>query len=460
MSREPTPDAPAPRILIVDDQRAIREEIAYALGFNGYRTLEAVDGKTAIASCEGGDVALVLLDVKMPGMDGLEVLEVLHQRWPDLPVVMISGHGDFETAVIAVKRGAFDFLPKPFDTDRVLVSVKNALHVSTLERENVALRDQLVAETRMIGESGPMLELRRLVERTAPTEAQVLVTGENGTGKELVARQIHGLSKRRRGPFVAVNCAAIPATLIESELFGHERGAFTGAQSARKGHFETANGGTLFLDEIGDMALDAQSKLLRALQERCVTRIGGSRPIQVDVRVIAATNQDLEARVKEGAFREDLFYRLHVVPIRVPALRERGEDIPLLATAFLAEAARRNGAPVRPLANDAVSWLRAQDWPGNVRQLRNLCEAATILTEGNAVTAAQLIALSSAAAPRPPRQGDFFALPTLEEFREAIEKEFIRRKLEENSGNIKRTAERIGIQRSNLYKKLERYGMK
>ncbi|MCC6785358.1 MAG: sigma-54-dependent Fis family transcriptional regulator [Planctomycetes bacterium] len=460
MSKAPPAEPLAPRILIVDDQRAIREELAYGLGFHGYRTLEAVDGQSAIAACEGGDIALVLLDVKMPGMDGLEVLEVLHQRWPEVPVVMISGHGDVETAVIAVKRGAFDFLPKPFDTDRVLVSAKNALRVSSLERENVALRDQLVAEHRLIGESPPMQELRKLIERSAPTEAQVLVTGENGTGKELVARQLHALSKRRRGPFVAVNCAAIPATLIESELFGHERGAFTGAQTARKGHFEAAEGGTLFLDEIGDMAMDAQSKLLRALQERNVTRIGGSRPIQVDVRVIAATNQDLEARVKEGAFREDLYYRLHVVPIRVPALRERGDDVSLLAAQFLADAARRNGLSPRKLAKDAAGWLRAQDWPGNVRQLRNLCEAATILTDAEEIDAAQLAALSTASNARPPQSGDYFAIPTLEEFREAIEKEFIRRKLEENSGNIKRTAERIGIQRSNLYKKLERYGMK
>ena len=462
MSREQATPAepPAPRILIVDDQQAIREELAYALSYDGYRTAEAVDGKQALATCEGGDVAVVLLDIKMPGMDGLEVLAVIAERWPQLPVVMISGHGDVETAVIAVKRGAFDFLPKPFDTDRVLVSVKNALRVAKLEQENVALRVELVAEHPMLGSSPAMAELRKLIERAGPSEAQVLVTGENGTGKELVARQIHTLSKRRRAPFVALNCAAIPSTLIESELFGHERGAFTGAQAARKGHFEAAESGTLFLDEVGDMALDAQAKLLRALQERSVTRLGGSKTIPVDVRVIAATNQDLEALMKAGTFREDLFYRLHVVPIRVPALRERLDDLHLLATHFLTEAARRNGVSPRPLAGDATGWLRAQSWPGNVRQLRNLCEAATILTDGDAVTAAHFAALSTASAARPPREGDFFAIETLEDFRAATEKEFIRRKLEENSGNIKRTAERIGIQRSNLYKKFERYGMK
>ncbi|MFO1050867.1 MAG: sigma-54 dependent transcriptional regulator [Planctomycetota bacterium] len=461
MSRAPTPpDRSSPRILIADDQRAVREELAYALGYDGYRTVEAVDGKEALARCEEGDVALCLLDVKMPGMDGLEVLEVMRERWPSLPVVMISGHGDIETAVIAVKRGAFDFLPKPFDSERVIVSVKNALRVSDLQQENTALRGELAAQHRLLGEGPAMSELRKLIERTAPTEAQVLITGENGTGKELVARQIHAQSKRWRAPFVAVNCAAIPASLIESELFGHEKGAFTGANAARKGHFEAAHGGTLFLDEIGDMALDAQSKLLRALQERSVTRVGGSKPIPVDVRVIAATNQDLEARVKEGAFREDLFYRLHVVPIRVPSLRERTEDIPLLAAHFLAEAARRNDVTSRSLSADGAGWLRAQSWPGNVRQLRNLCEAAIILTDGDTVTGAQLAALSTSSASRPPKEGDFFAIDTLEAFREAIEKEFIRRKLEENNGNIKRTAERIGIQRSNLYKKFERYGMK
>jgi two-component system nitrogen regulation response regulator NtrX len=455
-----TPSANAARILIVDDQRAVREELAYALGYDGYRTVEAGDGPAAIAAAEAGDIALVLLDVKLPGMDGLEVLNVLRERWPGIPVVMISGHGDVETAVIAVRRGAYDFLPKPFDTDRVLVSVKNALRVGNLERENLALRDALTTEHPLLGDSEAMSELRRWIERAAPTEASVLIGGENGTGKELVARRIHALSQRRRGPFVAVNCAAIPAALIESELFGHERGAFTGAQTARKGHFESANAGTIFLDEIGDMALDAQAKLLRALEQRTITRLGSSRAVEIDVRVLAATNQDLEARVRDGAFREDLFYRLHVVPIRVPSLRERLADLEVLANHFLIEAARRNGFPRRKLSADAIAWLRGQDWPGNVRQLRNLCEAAVILSDGETVDAEHLASLTTAATARPPKEGDFFGIATLEEFREATEKEFIRRKLEENGGNIKRTAERIGIQRSNLYKKFERYGMK
>jgi two-component system nitrogen regulation response regulator NtrX len=287
----------------------------------------------------------------------------------------------------------------------------------------------------------------------------VLITGENGTGKELVARQIHARSKRRRAAFVAVNCAAIPAELIESELFGHEKGAFTGAHQTRKGCFELADGGTLFLDEVGDMAVEAQAKLLRALQEQVVTRVGGGQPRRVDVRVLAATNQDLEQGIESGSFREDLFYRLRVVPIRVPALRERLDDIELLARHFLAEAAQRNGVPKRDLAAAGRDWLRRNPWGGNVRELRNLCEAVIILSPGESALQAedfQAVAHSSSK----PRDGDFFALPTLEEFRNATEREFIRRKLEENGGNIKRTAERIGIQRSNLYKKLERYGLK
>jgi DNA-binding NtrC family response regulator len=455
---EPPKNA-SPRILIVDDERAVRDELAYALEFEGYRSAAAADGRTALETIEHGDVGLVLLDIKMPGMDGLEVLGRIRDQWPELPVVMVSGHGDIETAVVAIKNGAFDFLPKPFDTDRVMVSVNNALRIGSLQTENAALRSALAQEHRILGESTAIDAVRRLIERAAPTEAQVLITGENGTGKELVARQLHTQSPRRGGPFVAVNCAAIPSTLIESELFGHERGAFTGANAARKGHFEAAHGGTLFLDEVGDMALDAQSKLLRALQDHVVTRLGGRRPIPVDVRVIAATNQDLQARVGEGEFREDLFYRLHVIPIHVPALRERLDDLPLLANHFLHDAAHKHGLRQPELTDDAVEWLRARPWPGNVRELRNLCEAATVLVDRERLGARELAALATDAA-RPPREGDFFAAPTLEEFRAATEREFIRRKLEENAGNIKRTAERIGIQRSNLYKKLDRYGLK
>ena len=448
------------KVLIVDDQRAVREELAFALGFEGYEVAEAQDGREALERVAAGGIDLILLDIKMPRMDGLEVLARLREGGHTLPVVMISGHGDIETAVLAIKGGAQDYLPKPFDNDRVIVSVKNALRIGALQSENRALRTALADTYKILGESPAITAMRRVLDRAAPTDAQVLITGENGTGKELVARQVHALSRRNRGPFVAVNCAAIPADLIESELFGHERGAFTGADRARPGHFESAGGGTLFLDEIGDMALDAQAKLLRALQERVVTRVGGSKPIPVDVRVVAATNQDLNEAVQSGGFREDLYYRLHVVPIHVPALRDRRDDIPLLASHFLEEAARRNGLGRRTWSAAARRWLGEQPWPGNVRQLRNLCEAAAILSEGPEVQVDDLTALAADAAARPGAADGYFELPTLEEFRAASEREFIRRKLEENGGNIKRTAELIGIQRSNLYKKLERYSLK
>jgi two-component system nitrogen regulation response regulator NtrX len=449
----------APRILIVDDQAAVREELAYALKFEGYRAVEAADGQAGLDLLDEGDVAVVLLDIKMPGLDGMQVLGRIRESHPHVPVVMISGHGDIETAVVAVKNGAFDFLPKPFDTDRVLVSVANALRMRDLASENTALKVELARSLRLHGKSKAIAEVRRMIEKVAPTEASVLITGENGTGKELVARALHALSRRSRGAFVALNCAAIPAELLESELFGHEKGAFTGAATARAGHFEAADGGTLFLDEIGDMALDAQAKLLRAIQERTVTRVGSSAPRTVDVRILAATNQDLQALVKDKQFREDLFYRLHVIRIHVPPLRERIEDIDELAPHFVREACARNGLPAKKLTAAALAHLRTQPWPGNVRELKNHLEGAAIIAESDAIGPDELRATSVEATPAP-AGAEFFALPTIEEFRAASEREFIRRKLQDNGGNIKRTAERIGIQRSNLYKKLERYGLK
>jgi len=443
----------------VDDQAAIREELAFALGYEGYRTAEAKDGDDALAQLEAGDVAVVLLDIKMPGLDGLQVLAKVKETYPSLPVVMITGHGDIETAVVAIKSGAYDFLTKPFDTDRVLVSVKNALRLRDLTSENQALKQELAREFQIFGSSPEIEEVRKLIERVAPTEAQVLITGENGTGKELVARQLHAQSKRSTTPFLALNCAAIPGELLESELFGHEKGAFTGAAQMRRGHFEEADGGTLFLDEIGDMALEAQAKLLRALQEGVITRLGGSKPIAVDVRMIAATNQDLQKMVEEKRFREDLYYRLHVIRIHVPPLRERRSDIAELANHFLGEACRRNGLKKRKLAAKAMSYLTSLAWPGNVRELKNLIEASAILTDGPAIDA-ELLETMAVSAAQAPAGEEMFAIETLESFRATAEREFIRRKLAENSGNIKRTAERIKIQRSNLYKKLERYGLK
>jgi len=449
-------------VLIVDDHRAVREELAFALDFDGLGTAEAEDGPSGLARAQEPDIDLVLLDVKLPGMDGLEVLQKLKEERPELPVVMISGHGDLDTAVLAVRRGAYDFLQKPFESDRVLLSIRNALRASELTRENEALRATIRAEHQLLGSSAAIEQVRQTVRKVAPTEVAVLITGDNGTGKELVARQLHLQSKRSQGPFLAVNCAAIPEDLAESELFGHEKGAFTGAQHGRAGAFELASAGTLFLDEIGDMPLPMQAKLLRALQEGEIQRLGSQVTTEVDVRVLAATNQDLEAMVADKAFREDLYYRLHVVRVHLPPLRERPDDVAGLADHFLAAAAERNGLGARRLHKAAYDWLRAQPWPGNVRQLKNVLEGAAVLADGVEITVQDL---DGNAAPGPAGrsaegQADWFAFERLEDFRAATEKEFLRRKLLEFGGNIKRTAENIQLQRSNLYKKLDRYGLK
>jgi two-component system nitrogen regulation response regulator NtrX len=448
-------------VLIVDDHRAVREEIAFALDFDGWKTREAEDGPSGLELAQDLDVDLVLLDVKLPGMDGLEVLQRLKELRPDLPVVMISGHGDLDTAVLAVRRGAYDFLQKPFATDRVVLSLKNALRTKQLASENETLRATIQSETQLLGGSDRMDQVRTMITKVAPTEVAVLITGDNGTGKELVARQLHVQSKRQEREFLAVNCAAIPEDLAESELFGHEKGAFTGAQNARAGSFELADGGTLFLDEIGDMPLAMQAKLLRALQEGVIQRLGSQVTTKVDVRVLAATNQDLEAMVQEKTFREDLYYRLHVVRIHLPPLSERPDDIAMLADHFLRSATKRNGLGIKRLAKTALDWLRGQPWPGNVRQLKNSLESAAVLSDGTEIG---ITDLECNTPPKPGRsaegQTDWFAYTRLEDFRGATEKEFLRRKLLEFGGNIKRTAENIELQRSNLYKKLDRYGLK
>ena len=448
-------------VLIVDDHRAVREEIAFALDFDGWRTREAEDGPSGLEQAKDPNVDLVLLDVKLPGMDGLEVLQKLKELRPDLPVVMISGHGDLDTAVLAVRRGAYDFLQKPFAMDRVVLSLRNALRTQRLASENETLRAKIQSEQQLLGKSDVMEQVRTLITKVAPTEVAVLITGDNGTGKELVARQLHVQSKRKDREFLAVNCAAIPEDLAESELFGHERGAFTGAQNARAGAFELADGGTLFLDEIGDMPLAMQAKLLRALQEGVIQRLGSQTTTKVDVRVLAATNQDLEAMVRDKTFREDLYYRLHVVRVHLPPLRERPDDVVVLADHFLASATKRNGLGQKRLNKAALAWLRAQPWPGNVRQLKNVLEGAAVLADEVEIAIADL---EGNAPPQPGRssegQQDWFAYARLEDFRAATEKEFLRRKLLEFNGNIKRTAENIELQRSNLYKKLDRYGLK
>jgi two-component system nitrogen regulation response regulator NtrX len=463
---------PAPTVLVVDDDPDICQALEMLLRYEGFEVWTAPNGKQALARLEKEERAgrrpeLVLTDVKMPEMDGLALLERVRERAESPAVVMISGHGDVAVAVDAVRRGALDFLEKPLDQNRVLVALQNALRQSKLVRENRGLRRALSERWELLGESEPMRRLRSEVARAAASDAPVLITGENGTGKEVVARNLHFASAVSAGPFVPVNCAAIPSELIESELFGHEKGSFTGAHERRIGHFEAAHGGTLFLDEIGDMPLAAQAKVLRALETREITRVGGSRPIAVEIRVVAATNADLAQTVSEKTFRVDLFYRLNVVPLRVPALRERAEDVPLLARHFLAAIAARTGRRPREIEPAALAFLRELPYPGNVRQLRNLLEAAHVLAE-DAITRADLErilesgpGLSSPSRAAPSQACDEpFRAESFEEFKERSEALFFRLKLEENGGNVKRTAERLGMQRSHLYKKLDRFNLK
>jgi DNA-binding NtrC family response regulator len=459
-------------VLAVDDDGDIRMALEMMLQYEGFEVWTAKHGKEALArldreETQGRFPAVVLTDVKMPHLDGLGLLEALMKRSRQPAVIMVSGHADVATAVDALRLGAVDFIEKPLDQHRVLVSIRNALREKQLESENEALRSQLSASWRLIGESEPMRTLREQITRVATSDASVLVTGENGTGKEVVARQIHMQSARSGGAFVPVNCAAIPAELIESELFGHEKGSFTGAHERRIGHFEAAEHGTLFLDEIGDMPLAAQAKVLRALETHEVTRVGGGESIPVDIRTIAATNADLAQAVEDKSFRLDLLYRLNVVPLRVPALRERLEDVPLLAEHFLAEIARRTGTAAPDPEPGALELLSSLDYPGNVRQLRNLLEGASVFAAGSSLTRGdveQILengpALAVGASAGLPAGENPFEATTFEEFKDRSEALFFRRKLEQHDGNVKRTAENLGMQRSHLYKKLDRYGLR
>jgi two-component system nitrogen regulation response regulator NtrX len=449
------------RVLIVDDERDIRDTLDMVLGYQGYKTALAASAPEALKVLEGPDPPdVVLLDVKMPGRDGLDLLAEIKDRWPSTAVVMVSGHGDAHTGFEAARRGAYEFLEKPLSEERVLLTIRNAAARAELQKENQALKRKVDEQFRILGASKAIQRVTALVEKVAPTQARVLVTGENGTGKELVARNLHERSPRWNRPFVEVNCAAIPKELIESELFGHEKGSFTGAQAMRKGRFELADGGTLFLDEIGDMDASAQAKVLRVLETGLVQRVGSEEGKKVDVRVIAATNKDLPAEVAAGRFREDLLYRLNVVEIHLPPLHERREDVPVLARHFLAEACRRNEIPTRRLAEPCEAWLAAQTYQGNVRQLRNLMERLAILAEGDPIPAAEAERLMS----RKPAEGavkdPFAECETFEQFKEESEKMFLERKLLENDGNIKRTAERLNMMRSNLYKKIEKYHLR
>ena len=447
-----------PKVLIIDDEKPVREAVRMILKYESIDAIEAGDAKSALKLIDDDDaISVVLCDVKMPGMDGVECLAEIKSRRPALPVVMISGHGTIETAVEAAKKGAFDFLEKPPDRDRLILTIRNALGTDALRRENRTLKEELASRWKILGDSPAVAQVRATIARVAASDARVLVTGEHGTGKELVARNVHFLSRRAAGPFVDVNCAAIPKELIESELFGHEKGAFTGADARKIGKFEEAEGGTLFLDEIGDMDLAAQAKLLRVLEENKVQRVGGHGAIPVDVRVVAATNKDLEAQAKEGKFREDLFYRLNVIPIHVPPLRERLEDIPEIFLKYFGEYARKYQRPELRATPEALTELKRRSWPGNIRELRNFAERTALMAAGPVVDAA---AFRSVGPVKPLDESGLFAIEDFEAFQDASEKAYLSRKLEENAWNIKRTAEKLGMQRSNMYKKIERYGLR
>lgn len=446
------------QILIVDDEERIRQSLSGVLADEGYQISEAKEGTQALKQIENDPPDLVLLDIWMPGMDGIEVLERIKSLNPSLPVIMISGHANIELAVKATKLGAFDFIEKPLSLDKVLLTVNNALKVAKLEQENIALRQVVERRYEIVGASPAIQHLKEQMKIVAPTNGWVLISGENGTGKELVARGIHQMSLRTDKPFVEVNCAAIPEELIESELFGHEKGAFTGALTRKRGKFDLANEGTIFLDEIADMSLKTQAKILRILQEQRFERVGGTEMIFIDVRVIAATNRDLKEEIQKGRFREDLFYRLNVIPLHVPPLRERKNDIPLLVEHFLDEFCRENHKERKKITAEALDLLISYSWPGNVRELKNIVERMVIMTRGSVIEAKDVPEPVQRPAQSPPEMA-FFDYPLLKDARREFEKRFILKKLMENDENISKTAEMIGIERSNLHRKIRSYGI-
>jgi len=445
-----------PTILIADDDTSIRDILSNILNFKGYRTLEAADGKEALERIENEDINLVLLDLKLPRVDGLDVLKKTLELKPNLPVVIISGHGTIRTAVEATKIGAYDFLEKPLETERTLLTIKNALDKYRLVKERNLLLEDIKERYQMVGSSSVMQNIYQLIDKAASKNVRVLIEGENGTGKELIARAIHSNSSRAGRPFVAVNCAAIPESLIESELFGYKKGAFTGALADKPGKFQLAEGGTLFLDEIGDMSLITQAKVLRALEEEAIEPIGGNKPIAIDVRIIAATNKNLQKEMDEKNFREDLFYRLNVVSIRVPPLREHKEDIPSLVEHFLKLFCEENKLPLKTVSPKAMTILLRYDWPGNVRELKNLLEKLVVLVEGERISSQDVL---NALSQQKPLTSNLQEYSTLKKAREQFEKKFITEKLIANNWKISETAKLLGIERAHLWKKMRKYGI-
>lgn len=447
------------RVLIIDDEKSIRKTMREILEYERYQVDEAENGMDGLKMLGEEIYDVVLLDIKMPRMDGMEVLEQIMKNYSDIPVIMISGHATVDIAVEAVKKGAFDFISKPPDLNRLLITIRNALDKSKLITETKVLKRKVTKTREIIGESPAIKKIKETIERVAPTDARVLITGENGTGKELVARWIHEKSHRAHMPLVEVNCAAIPSELIESELFGHEKGAFTSAIKARAGKFEQANGGTLFLDEVGDMSPSVQAKVLRALQENKITRVGGEKDIPIDVRVIAATNKDLIREIELNNFRMDLYHRLSVILIHVPSLNERIEDIPLLADKFLKEICEDYGIPKKIITPGAIKELQNIKWTGNIRELRNIIERLVILCDNKITEEDVKKHVLSVRLTQTPTEL-FEQFKTFQDFKDHMERLFIEYKLEKNNWNVSKTAEEIDIQRSHLYNKIEKYDLK
>ncbi len=443
-----------PKVLIVDDEANIRESLADILSDEGYEIGMAGSGEEALEAIRRESPEIVLLDIWLPGMDGVEALKQIKAQHEDLPVVMITGHGTIELAVKTTKMGAYDFMQKPLSIERVLLTVKRALERSCLEKENRTLKETAMGSLRLVGDSAAINALREQVELAAKSSSKVLITGESGSGKELVARLLHELSPRKEMPFVELNCAAIPQELIESELFGHEKGSFTGAQESRRGKFELADTGSFFLDEVGDMSLTTQAKVLRAIETQEFQRVGGAKKIKVDVRVIAATNKDLAREVKNGAFREDLYYRLNVIPIEVPPLRNHRDDIPALAGHFLKSLAAGYGRSPKDITKEAMKKLSAYPWPGNVRELRNVVERLVIMGTSELIEEGDLLFLG-----QQQRTDDYFGYGGLKEAKDAFERDYLAKKLSENNWNISKTAEALGVERSNLHRKIKSYGI-
>jgi len=444
------------KILIVDDEQSILSTLKGSLEDEGFSTVLASTGENALKIIDSQEIDLVLLDVWLPGKDGLEVLKEIKKTDPGTAVVIMTGHGTIDTAVKALKLGAMDFIEKPLDLNKIIVTINNALRIKNLEEENAFLRKKTSKEDEIIGDSPAITRLKKEIELAAPSDAWVLILGENGSGKELVARRLHNLSRRADRPFVEVNCAAIPEELIESELLGHEKGSFTGATERKRGKFELADKGTLFLDEIGDMSLATQAKVLRVLQEQRFERVGGSSTIQVDVRVITATNKNLEKEIEQGRFREDLYYRLNVIPLYVPPLRERKQDIPRLVDHFLSTFAMLNDGKKKKITAGAIKKLVEHNWPGNVRELKNIVERMVIMTRGDTIKEENIPLFMSGAAME---MDDLLEIASLKEARMAFERRFIERKLAQCGYNISKTADLIGLERSNLHRKIKGLGI-